>query len=1345
MPDDIEQSFMHAIEVGRENERLVSLGKAWCAHIRTDRSLMGVGLLEQVSGLPVTGGRFACDFARAPVGVEAMQLEVSALPFYEDNCVGCPNRSPGGRIPNLGTWAEEIIAERSRREAADVDAERAADEECRHRMAERTRLGARLSAASQEVIGAVNRLDANPTDRNAAVSLRDAARLAPDSFPVDVKEMLYQDARLLGRAVLLEVLIALDSQDNPPALHSLCVDAAVDGWAIAEGFRYLSEHGVAGDVSDEFLGAVVFHAAEKGLPWCREPGDGAALLHYHSLAPEPVEEKLSSLLRHGDPHFRAAAGSASQSLIPERRDVGERLLPALLDGLRFHEDPTDLREATAEVSQAVGLVLQGSTDVAGAEIKRRWDGASPEYRVRLLGCYDSFLRSFPRGQEVPVEIGSAALGLAVDALSEPDGPHSHRSYSEDFRSRAADLLRIAARRCPAASPSTERLLGLLLEWIERRSGLAESQEDDLLDAMAKEGTRITMGKVIDDIGAAAIEVAGSGPAAFLGLCSDFYGGSESQPVVQAEAVAMAGSAAEKFPEHLNDALPLIYTATLSAPLQVRFSGIRAAIAATRGIPSESIPPLLALAVAAGLQDQYLAVVAEAVKAMQHMPADLINTRQTVSHLLVIAASYAADRLHDQLVEDALSAALRLAHSDEELLASVAKSALQAVDMMPPYGARKVLQWHSALREQEGWADTAIRALRPDDDLQYESLSWKGDDGEGLLAELARRSLAPHQIESLADTAIEAGRTNHARCLYSADALAELGRPDLSAEVFRAHLGEIPDTIENRWQRRSIGLVVLRFELEDAIASGDRERQSGIVEQAKSLLGEDEPHDLESTSLASALSGNTVGGAMSEIARGSATAGDAKILLEIEARAALIDSLHSISTGDDASGDDFNVAIGDCMENLGSGADGDVIWAFSEVADSLVLAVRWRTASWEAEPDADRFARAARLRAEAVVEQAGDTWPSALLSAARRLAGLDGQNGPAEIADLLSRVPLPPRMTRKPHRQAISEDPGQQAPVPSVALLVRFNSEPVMRPTVLRPGAMHQLQVEARVSEWPDNAEMLEVEFLSVHPREFLHSSKLAFTPDQLQQPLEIRIAGERPSTDPPLSLTALARFRSGGEPIEARLAGNTTLELTTFHPDTATPPGQPEAARRLQEIMSELRNAYPDQSEEDRRDIRLLLAGILRFAHNELDNRLGAQQDIDEAWFQSELLYFLRADPNIGAQLEQRVGRAGGLTDLILGRTVVELKLEKGTPITLEAAESRYAGQATQYASAGDARVSLLVVLDASPKRAPSGVMGNEMKWAYPETASGPSAPLPSLVGIAIVRSGFPRPSDFSL
>lgn len=105
--------------------------------------------------------------------------------------------------------------------------------------------------------------------------------------------------------------------------------------------------------------------------------------------------------------------------------------------------------------------------------------------------------------------------------------------------------------------------------------------------------------------------------------------------------------------------------------------------------------------------------------------------------------------------------------------------------------------------------------------------------------------------------------------------------------------------------------------------------------------------------------------------------------------------------------------------------------------------------------------------------------------------------------------------------------------------------------------------------------------------------------------------------------------------------------------------------------------------------------------------------------------------------------RTGGITDLVLGRIPLELKVEKSA-ISLEDAARKFVSQSTQYASASDSQVSMLAVLDASEKRAPAGVMGNEIKWEYPETASGPKPPLLSMVGITIIRAGLPRPSDFS-
>ena len=467
---------------------------------------------------------------------------------------------------------------------------------------------------------------------------------------------------------------------------------------------------------------------------------------------------------------------------------------------------------------------------------------------------------------------------------------------------------------------------------------------------------------------------------------------------------------------------------------------------------------------------------------------------------------------------------------------------------------------------------------------------------------------------------------------------------------------------------------------------------------------------------------------------------------IRARNALVEALSAIASGGRDAGP-LESALERFRTAAGSLHEGDVVWVFVELVEALARAIRWTDAAWSAEQDADRYATAARLRAGRTASSTDDRWPRGLREAAAQLEALENHDVPAQVAACLSAIPLPPRLTdlyRSSDRGRSFVPESEEVSVPVAAILVRLQGEPVMRPAVVRPGALHQFEVEARVSEWPEGADALEITFLSVHPRDLLYASGVRFTKDELRQPLEIRVAGERPPVDPPLGLTAQAAFLLNGEPTSVHLAGNTTLEIVTFDPGTATPLNMPTAALRLQQMMGELSNALPNLAPDVRRDARLLLEALARFAHTVLDDRLGQREDVNEAWFQQELRFFLQADPQIGARLEERVGRAGGLTDLVLGDVVVELKVEKESAISLDAARMRYVSQPTQYASAGDRQVSLLAVLDVSPKRAPAGVMGNEMGWADPETTSGQEPPFPSLVGVIVVRAGFPRPSDFS-
>ncbi|MFN3254288.1 MAG: hypothetical protein ACE37B_01205 [Ilumatobacter sp.] len=461
---------------------------------------------------------------------------------------------------------------------------------------------------------------------------------------------------------------------------------------------------------------------------------------------------------------------------------------------------------------------------------------------------------------------------------------------------------------------------------------------------------------------------------------------------------------------------------------------------------------------------------------------------------------------------------------------------------------------------------------------------------------------------------------------------------------------------------------------------------------------------------------------------------------------LLDALDTAGSGQ-GEADDLATALETYRAIIGPNAEDDVVAGFTDTVDALVHAVRWRASTWDAEPDAERYATAARLRAGKVLARGTDRWPERLTKAVADLAELSDLDTAADVAISLSRIALPTRLTElfreSNHAPSQAVLPSSD-PVAIAAVMIRFRGQPVMRPTVLQPGALHSFEIEARVAEWPPNADALDVSFISVYPRDFLFATGARFTPDSLTQTVDIRIAGSRPPDDPPIGLTAQAAFLSDGKLTSARLAGNTTLEVVTFDERTAQPLQIPTAALRLQQLMSELTNAIPNLTSTDRTDARLLLEGVLRFAHTVLDDRLGSTDTIDEAWFQYQLRQFLQADPGIGARLGERIGLAGGTTDLILGNIVLELKVAMQSSMSWKTAAEKYTGQPTQYASAGDSQVSLVAVLDASPKRAPAGVMGNEIGWAYPELASGPDPRLPSLVGVVVIRSGFPVPSNFS-
>jgi hypothetical protein len=103
-----DQMEERALALGERNADAIELVRKHCANARVEHDPMGgISMLEQMTGLPISGRTIKCQYAPKGAGFSTIELLNVAVSFYNNNCVGCPHRIPVG-IPNLKTVAEQI-------------------------------------------------------------------------------------------------------------------------------------------------------------------------------------------------------------------------------------------------------------------------------------------------------------------------------------------------------------------------------------------------------------------------------------------------------------------------------------------------------------------------------------------------------------------------------------------------------------------------------------------------------------------------------------------------------------------------------------------------------------------------------------------------------------------------------------------------------------------------------------------------------------------------------------------------------------------------------------------------------------------------------------------------------------------------------------------------------------------------------------------------------------------------------------------------------------------------------------------------------------------------------------
>lgn len=833
-PGSLDPDIQRAIKDGRRNADGFALVKNWCAHVRIER-YGGVGLIEQMAGVPIGHHGLACDHAPAG-GMMCWDIRDAALDFHDRNCRNCALRKPVS-IPNLGIWVAERDAELAKRQAAnDADErERAARLASRH--AERAALRAGLSPAAADVVDQIEELDVHRAP-NLATRLVETARLANDAFPPAIIEyvfgLLERGERWLDEAGL-QILSALNAE---PKRLARCAMVCLQHWSATRTAAavLLGRLSVADRALIPAMLPAIIRMASPLTPDILESYQVpkiATLVRLSAAFPGEVSAALDALLD-GGPRDVGLAACAVEVLARRDRTLAVRLARALISKLtraKWVPDPDhhghdENATAAHDLRDAVVAAFRCDPEAIDALLQSFKAGASEAGEVHITNVYCRVLHGgrFRRVRPITTSDRIAFRRLLWEApktkseriLTAIAGAIGHEPHdlSELARDEVDPLLGAAL---------------LLDERITEYDAEPKSTNAGFLDLYRR--TLVNLRNNCVSWAAAGVASAGD-PAAYLKVLEGLPEGRDGFAACMIEsAVALVDTAAG-----LNAILPSLYSALVGMSVARRGSAARA-IGEMPWRQRENAPDLLFEAFVTTLTDPYIYVHSSAVAALGRFQLpDKFDARVRGAVWQVLVA-HANDKHREDIVLECVELLVERYLTVEQRAGRIGAYLVALLAKMPPWRVSSHIRiFARELAHAAGLIDILVRHL-----LDPEVSEHAQEDILEALAELPVEVVREHRAK-LAAIPVGEDRRARFRVLDVLQVLSRAGAWPEAEQLGAAAVAAIPDTAREWSVRLTFQLAHTAAAFEHALANSDEDRVMTLANQWREINATKEAND-----------------------------------------------------------------------------------------------------------------------------------------------------------------------------------------------------------------------------------------------------------------------------------------------------------------------------------------------------------------------------------------------------------------------------------------------------------------------------------------------------------------------